>query len=113
MIETVEAYDNLEAILDVPGVGGVFVGPNDLAISHAGSNEGAGQSAKDVEMIERIASECARRGLVAGISCTDGEDASAGSRPGTPCSRSSRMRRCSARGSGRLLASARDPAGPA
>lgn len=31
MIETVEAYENLEALLDMPGVGGVFVGPNDLA----------------------------------------------------------------------------------
>ena len=75
MIETVDAYDDLEAILDVPGVSGVFVGPNDLAISHAGTNADAGSSAKDVEMIERIAHECDRRGLVAGISCTDGEDA--------------------------------------
>ena len=75
MIETVEAYDDLEAILDVPGLGGVFVGPNDLAISHSGSNDGAGTSAKDVEMMERIAQECARRGLTAGTACANGEEA--------------------------------------
>lgn len=82
MIETVEAYENLEAILDMPGVGGVFVGPNDLAISHAGENEGAGRSPKDVEMIERIVKECKRRNIMAGIACTDGEDAKRWERTG-------------------------------
>ena len=38
MIETIEAVENLEAILEVPGVDGVLVGPNDLAISHTGTN---------------------------------------------------------------------------
>ena len=75
MIETVEAVENLGSILDVPGVDGVVVGPNDLAISHSGGNEGAGTSPRDVELIEQIARECASRGLAAGISCTSGEDA--------------------------------------
>jgi 4-hydroxy-2-oxoheptanedioate aldolase len=75
MIETVEAVDNLESILEVPGVDGVVVGPNDLAISHSGANDGAGTSPYDIELIERIAEACGRRGLVAGISCTSGEDA--------------------------------------
>jgi 4-hydroxy-2-oxoheptanedioate aldolase len=75
MIETYQAVDDVDAILDVPGVDGVFVGPNDLAISHSGANAGAGTSERDVEMIERVAGACARRGLVAGISCTGPEDA--------------------------------------
>jgi len=75
MIETREAVEAVDEILDVPGVDGVFVGPNDLAISHAGDNAGAGTSELDVEMIERVADACARRGLVAGISCTGPEDA--------------------------------------
>jgi 4-hydroxy-2-oxoheptanedioate aldolase len=75
MVETVEAVDNLEAILDVPGVDGVLVGRNDLTISHSGTEEGAEMSPRDVEMVERIARECAGRGLVAGITCTGGEDA--------------------------------------
>ena len=32
-IESVAAVDNLEAILDVPGIDGIFVGPNDMSIS--------------------------------------------------------------------------------
>src|SRR5206468_7835530 len=43
MIETHEAVENVDAILEVPGVDGVFVGPNDLAISHSGASEGAGR----------------------------------------------------------------------
>lgn len=68
MIETAQAVDNLDEILDTPGVDGVFVGPNDLALSHAGTNEGAGTSPKDVAMIERVAAACRERGLAAGIS---------------------------------------------
>jgi 4-hydroxy-2-oxoheptanedioate aldolase len=75
MIETEQAVSNLDEILDVPGVDGVFVGPNDLALSHAGSNDGAGTSAKDVEMIERIAAGCRERGLAAGIACGGSADA--------------------------------------
>jgi 4-hydroxy-2-oxoheptanedioate aldolase len=75
MIETAEAVENLESILEVPGIDGVLVGRNDLAISHSGATEGAGTSPRDVEMIERIARECARCGVVAAITCTSGEDA--------------------------------------
>ena len=32
-IESVAAVNNLEAILDVPGIDGIFVGPNDMSIS--------------------------------------------------------------------------------
>jgi 4-hydroxy-2-oxoheptanedioate aldolase len=75
MIETVEAFETLDAILDVPGVDGVIVGPNDLAISHAGTNEGAGVAEGEVAMITKIAEGCRQRGLAAGISCSDGADA--------------------------------------
>jgi 4-hydroxy-2-oxoheptanedioate aldolase len=75
MIETVEAFENLEGILSVPGVDSVLVGPNDLAISHAGVNTGAGTSERDVAMITEIAAACARHGAAAGISCGSGEEA--------------------------------------
>ena len=113
MIETEEAYDNLEVILDVPGMGGVFVGPNDLAISHAGSNEGAGSSTKDVEMIERIAQECARRSLVAGISCSGGEDARRWEKAGYTLLALQSDAAVLGEGTGSLLASARGPDRPA
>jgi hypothetical protein len=73
--ETVEAFRNLEAILEVPGVDRVFVGPNDLAISHSGANEGAGTSELDVQMIVEIGRACSRRELAAGTSCSSGENA--------------------------------------
>lgn len=37
MIETGEALGSLEAILDTPGLSGVFVGPGDLSLSLTGS----------------------------------------------------------------------------
>lgn len=75
MIETEQAVGNVDSILEVPGVDGVLVGPNDLAISHAGSNAGAGSSSRDVEMIELIAARCRTHGAAAGISCSDALDA--------------------------------------
>ena len=33
MIETQEAVDNIDAILDVPGIHGIYVGPSDLGLS--------------------------------------------------------------------------------
>ncbi len=81
MIESVEAVSNLEAILDVPGVHGVFVGPNDLAISHSGSGKGAGRSERDVQLVEEIGRVCAARGLVAGTVCA-ADDASRWQRMG-------------------------------
>lgn len=67
MVETVQAFENLDAILQVTGVDGVQVGPFDLTISHTGDTGGAASSPRDVEMIERIAQACVERGLVAGI----------------------------------------------
>ena len=33
MIETQEAIDNIDAILDVPGISGIYIGPSDLGMS--------------------------------------------------------------------------------
>jgi 4-hydroxy-2-oxoheptanedioate aldolase len=75
MVETAEAFENLEGILSVPGVDSVLVGPNDLAISHAGGNAGAGSSERDVMMIREIAAACERHGAAAGISCGSAAEA--------------------------------------
>ncbi len=68
MIETVEGVDNLDDILDVPGVDGALVGPNDLSISHSGDTAGAASSPRDVEMIVQIGEACRKRGLAGAIS---------------------------------------------
>jgi 4-hydroxy-2-oxoheptanedioate aldolase len=75
MVETLEAFENLEGILSVPGVDSVLVGPNDLAISYTGGNTGAGSSERDVAMIREIAAACARHGVAAAISCGSGAEA--------------------------------------
>ena len=70
MIETRDGIDNLESILDVPGIDGVFVGPNDLSLA-LGLKPGADQEAKVfTDAIDRIVAGCRARGLVAGCACT-------------------------------------------
>ena len=76
MIETLEAFEQLDAILAVAGVDGVFVGPNDLSISHTGATAGDGDPERDAgDDHARSPSAAATRGLAAGITCTDGADA--------------------------------------
>jgi len=70
MIETKQALANLDAILAVPGLGGVFVGPNDLAISMGYAPSSSPQGAV-LEAVALIAKRTRARRLVAGIFCTD------------------------------------------
>ena len=66
MIETQQALDNLDDILDVPGIDAVYVGPADLSITlglpPGMSNEGAFEEARI-----RIAEACRKRGIAPGI----------------------------------------------
>jgi 4-hydroxy-2-oxoheptanedioate aldolase len=71
MIETVEAVNQLESILDVPGVDGVLVGPNDLAISHSGTTA---DSPLDASMIASVVAACRERQLIASIGTGGLED---------------------------------------
>ena len=72
MIETRQALDNLSAILATPGLDGIYVGPNDLAIE-LGHQPKAEHDHPDVTAaIERIRHETVAAGLIAGIFCSDG-----------------------------------------
>jgi len=67
MIETAEALGNLDAILAVPGVDAIYVGPADLSISLGlppGNNDG--ESAFDAAL-DRIVTACNNAGVVPGI----------------------------------------------
>lgn len=70
MIETVEALDNLDEILSLPGIDAVYVGPADLSVSLGlppGNNDG------DVAFdgaLARIVDACRRHDVVAGIHAT-------------------------------------------
>jgi len=73
LIETVEAFESLDAILSVPGVDALFVGPADLSASagHLGQWEGPGVA----EMVLAIKDRAAARGLACGIMAKSIENA--------------------------------------
>ena len=62
-IETLEAVGNLEAICDVPGLSGIFIGPGDLSVSM-----GKTASFSDPELIRTVV-ECVRLARGKGKQC--------------------------------------------
>lgn len=67
MIETVEALSNLDAILDVPGIDAVYVGPADLSITLGLPPGSDNPDAPFQDALAQVVSACKQRGLVAGI----------------------------------------------
>jgi 4-hydroxy-2-oxoheptanedioate aldolase len=67
MIETAEALKNLDAILGVPGVDAVYVGPSDLSLSLGCKPRLDQTDPPVVEAQQRIVEACKRHGVVAGI----------------------------------------------
>jgi 4-hydroxy-2-oxoheptanedioate aldolase len=71
MIESVTALANLDAILETPGLDGVYVGPNDLALS-MGERPGAGAlPARVLDALELIARRARAAGRWAGAFAVD------------------------------------------
>ncbi|MBV6304454.1 2,4-dihydroxyhept-2-ene-1,7-dioic acid aldolase [Candidimonas humi] len=70
MIESRQAMDNLDRILDVKGIDGIFIGPNDLSLSFGGDPgcEPQGEAGAAIETVRQKASD---RGLYTGIFCSD------------------------------------------
>jgi len=54
MIETAQAYRNLDEILETPGLDGVYIGPADLTLGLQGKKYPPGFDRKEPEMIEAI-----------------------------------------------------------
>jgi 4-hydroxy-2-oxoheptanedioate aldolase len=75
MIESRQAMQELEAILDTPGLDGVYVGPNDLSLALGGA-PGSEPGGHVGEAIDEILQQARKRGLLAGIFCSGGEAAS-------------------------------------
>jgi 2-keto-3-deoxy-L-rhamnonate aldolase RhmA len=73
LIETREAAENIEAILDTPGLELIFFGPADLSASygHLGEWEGPGME----ELILKIRGLAEKRGIGSGIMSLDPADA--------------------------------------
>lgn len=69
MIETEEAVGNLDAILDTPGLDGVYIGPTDLALTLGCAPIIDPTDPKVVSTIETIIDACNAKGIPAGIHC--------------------------------------------
>jgi len=69
MIETTEAMANLDAILSTPGLDGIYIGPNDLALSMGETPTIDPTIPKVVAEIERIIDAANAKGIPAGIHC--------------------------------------------
>jgi 4-hydroxy-2-oxoheptanedioate aldolase len=67
MIETREAVANLDAILDVPGLAGVYIGPSDLGFSHGLAPKLDREEPEMLAIFDRVIAATERRGLKAGI----------------------------------------------
>lgn len=67
MIETRTAVKNLEAILDVEGVSGVYIGPSDLGFSYGLVPKLDREEPEILKIYEKIIKECDKRGIRAGI----------------------------------------------
>ena len=66
-IESVPAVQNLEQILDVPGVDAIFIGPNDLSVSLGIPDQF--DHPRYVEAVEHIVATSQKRGIPAGPHC--------------------------------------------
>ena len=69
MIETQEAIDNIDAILDVPGIDAIYVGPSDLAFSRGGTPVLDQEGKEALDTYEVLLKATAKRGIRAGIHC--------------------------------------------
>jgi 4-hydroxy-2-oxoheptanedioate aldolase len=75
MIETRAALDNLDAILDTPGIDGLFVGPSDLSIALSGGKT-LDPLSKEVEHeLDRIVAAARKAGKIPGAYCHSAERA--------------------------------------
>jgi len=79
-IETREAVDNLEDILEVPGLDAVFIGPADLS-SALGTFPDANAPVVQ-EAIDRVLNSANQRGMPVGYYCNSGREAEARAKQG-------------------------------
>jgi 4-hydroxy-2-oxoheptanedioate aldolase len=70
-IETTEAVESLDEILDVPGIDGIYVGPADLGISYGFPPEIVAERMQHLAVIDTILQAGRARGLVCGIHAQD------------------------------------------
>jgi 4-hydroxy-2-oxoheptanedioate aldolase len=75
MIETPGAMAELDEILSVPGIDGIYVGPNDLALTHGMKPDATASAPEHRRLIETILAACDAHHVTAGIHCAGPETA--------------------------------------
>ncbi|MCM8748203.1 aldolase/citrate lyase family protein [Thermomicrobiaceae bacterium CFH 74404] len=74
-LETIQAVENAEAILSVPGIDGCWIGPADLALSLGIDPRRAAEDDRHARAIERVVEACRNTGKIAGFASYSPEDA--------------------------------------
>ncbi len=69
MIETAEALEAIDDILEVEGIDAVYVGPSDLSLSLGLAPGNHNDDPLFTASLERIIDSCQRHGVIAGIHC--------------------------------------------
>lgn len=67
MIETRQALDNLDAILSVPGLDAIYIGPSDLSLSLFGNASADNEFPEFLEAIDTIMDGAKRHGIYIGF----------------------------------------------
>lgn len=75
MIETADGLANVDAIVATPGLDGIYIGPNDLALALGRIPVPESDDPVLVEAVERIRAATAAAGKIAGIFCASGAGA--------------------------------------
>jgi 4-hydroxy-2-oxoheptanedioate aldolase len=75
MIETRAGVENADQILSVPGIDAVYIGPNDLAVTHGLAPSADPAEPRHIELIEEILDACQRHGVAAGLHCANSDGA--------------------------------------
>ncbi len=75
MIETRTAVENMEAILDVEGIAGVYIGPSDLGFSYGLVPKLDRDEPEILKIYDKLLKECDKRGIYPGIHCSGPEGA--------------------------------------
>lgn len=73
MIESSEALDNIEGIVNVPGLDGVYVGPNDMALSLGVQPGTSPVDAKVQEAFKQVLEAGHAAGIAVGAYCADAD----------------------------------------
>ena len=76
MVETAEAYENLQDIVTTPGLDGIYIGPSDLAIGLTNGRLGPGFDRREPELLDatkRILEAAKGADILAGLHCGSAE----------------------------------------